>query len=102
METSTVHLRTSGVEYDRLLPTASDDPLVSAYLRGDTINEHLVELLRQVVPRPGAVLDLGCHVGIFSIAAAALGHRVVAVDASAMHTDLVRASAEVNGFDRVT
>ena len=102
METSTIHLRTSGVEFDLVLPQRSDDPVVSAYLHGEAINEPLVELLRHVLPEPGTVLDLGCHVGTFSIAAAALGHRVVSVDASAMHTDLVRASAEANGFDRVT
>jgi FkbM family methyltransferase len=102
MQTSTVHLRSSEVEYDLVLPRGSDDPVVSAYLHGEAINEPLVELLHQVLPAPSTVLDLGCHVGTFSIAAAALGHRVVSVDASAMHTVLVRASAEANGFDRVT
>jgi FkbM family methyltransferase len=102
METSTVHLRTSGVDYDLVLPRRSDDPVVSAYLQGEAINEPLVELLRRVLPEPGTVLDLGCHVGTFSIAAAALGHRVVSVDASGTHADLVRASAEANGFGHVT
>jgi FkbM family methyltransferase len=49
---------------------------------------------------PGAiVLDLGAHLGTFSLAAAARGFRVVAVEASPRNAEFLRASARANGFD---
>jgi FkbM family methyltransferase len=52
--------------------------------------------------RPGSVvLDLGAHLGTFSLAAAASGHRVIAVEASPRNAEFLRASAQANGFDNV-
>jgi FkbM family methyltransferase len=49
---------------------------------------------------PGArVLDLGAHLGTFSLAAAARGCHVVAVEASPRNAEFLRASARANGFD---
>jgi FkbM family methyltransferase len=49
---------------------------------------------------PGAVvLDLGAHLGTFSLAVAARGHRVLAVEASPRNAAFLRASARANGFD---
>ncbi len=100
--TLTARLKTGESGFDLVLPRESDDPVVRSYLSGEPLNEYLLDLLRQLLPAPGTVLDLGCHVGTFSIAAAALGHSVVAVDASPMHVELVRASVAANGFERVT
>src|SRR5438132_657961 len=48
-------------------------------------------------------VDLGCHVGTFSLPAAALGHRVIAVDASSNHARIVSAAGNINGFgDKLT
>lgn len=96
--TCSVSVRGS-VAFDLVLPSDSSDPVIEAYRREEPLNEYLVELLRRLLPRPGTVLDLGCHVGTFALAAAALGHRVIAVDASAVHVELVRSSAELNGFE---
>ncbi|GAC1471691.1 MAG: hypothetical protein NVSMB9_18130 [Isosphaeraceae bacterium] len=77
------------------------DPVVKCYLQGFRVNEDLVNLLRRFT-RPGdCVLDLGAHVGTFSLAAAALGHKVIAVDASPKHIELLRRSVAQNGFDRM-
>ncbi|HEY7427575.1 MAG TPA: FkbM family methyltransferase [Gemmataceae bacterium] len=52
--------------------------------------------------RPGdALLDVGAHIGTFTLPAAALGCRVLAVEASARNAELLRAAATCNGFDRV-
>jgi FkbM family methyltransferase len=52
---------------------------------------------------PGlAVLDLGAHIGTFSLAAAALGCRVVAVEASPHNAALLRTSVAFNGFEQMT
>lgn len=49
--------------------------------------------------RPGRrVLDLGAHIGTFSLYAASLGYEVVAVEASPFNTALLRASVMENGF----
>ena len=54
-------------------------------------------LLRSLL-RPGStVLDLGAHQGSFAIAAAVLGCRVLAVEASPANVELLRRSAELNG-----
>ena len=51
---------------------------------------------------PGAVaLDLGAHLGTFSLAAASRGHAVVSLEASPRNAEFLRASARANGFDRV-
>lgn len=86
--------RPDGLEYD--------DPLVQAYLTGclGTLGP-LVPLARSTL-RPGQrVLDIGAHVGGFSLLAASLGCRVVAVEASPWNADLLRRSVELNGFGDV-
>jgi FkbM family methyltransferase len=51
---------------------------------------------------PGSLaLDLGAHLGTFSLAAAARGHRVVALEASPRNAEFLRASASANGLDQV-
>jgi FkbM family methyltransferase len=47
------------------------------------------------------VLDLGGHLGTFSLAAAALGCRVLCVEAAPQNVRLLRASVERNGFDQL-
>ena len=52
-------------------------------------------------PRGARVLDLGTHIGSFTLAAAAMGYEVIGVEASPQNAFLLRASLERNGFDRV-
>jgi FkbM family methyltransferase len=61
----------------------------------------MVRLLRALAPEGGRVLDLGAHVGMFALAAAAAGYEVLAVEASPRNAALLRASIERNGFDRL-
>ena len=84
-----------------LPPGAQHDPVVSEYLSGHQVNDHLVACVAQVLPSPGVVVDLGCHVGTFCVAAAALGHRVVGIDASERHVELVTHSARANALDGI-
>jgi FkbM family methyltransferase len=53
------------------------------------------------LPEPGRVVDLGAHIGTFTLYAAALGHEVAAVDASARNVALLRQSVAANAFRRV-
>jgi FkbM family methyltransferase len=53
--------------------------------------------LGMLEPR-AVVLDLGAHLGTFSLAAAARGHRVISVEASPRNAEFLRESARANGF----
>ncbi len=47
------------------------------------------------------MLDLGTHVGTFTLAAAALGYEVIGVEASPQNAALLRAGLEHNAFRHV-
>lgn len=86
------------VEFRVVLDGSMHDPVTSNLAAGRASDEHLVELMLQLV-RPGShVVDLGAHVGVFSLAAAAAGCGVLAVEASPANAALCRASASRNGF----
>jgi len=77
------------------------DPIADAIVAGDSwfLEDYYVLLDRL---KPGdRVLDLGGHVGTFALAAAALGCRVVCVEAAPRLIRLLRASVARNGFDEV-
>jgi FkbM family methyltransferase len=97
-----VPARVADREFRLTLPGVSSDPVVAAYAAGEQLNSYLTDLLLQFAPERTTVLDLGCHVGTFSVAAAALGYRVVAVDASPLHVEVVRRSAEQNDLPGLT
>lgn len=59
-----------------------------------------VEYLQALTPRGGRVLDLGGHVGTFTLAAAALGYEVICFEASPRNAAVLRASLEHNRFAR--
>ena len=63
--------------------------------------DRLLGLLQTIVPVGGRVLDLGAHVGTFSLAAAALGYEVLAVEASPRNAALLQASIEANEFRQI-
>lgn len=83
-------------------PTA-DDPISTGLRTGRYPLPSSLEILR-AGPGPGrgaTVLDIGAHIGTFSLPAAALGYTVLAIEASAENARLLRASAEANGFSNV-
>ncbi|AMO24837.1 hypothetical protein UC35_20840 [Ramlibacter tataouinensis] len=84
------------------LDAESEDPIVRAYLNGETPNSYMAEVLLEVTQAGDHVIDLGAHVGTFAIAAAAAGRHVTAIDANAFHVDLINQSAAINGFRNLT
>jgi FkbM family methyltransferase len=78
---------------------------------GDVIGDHLqivggyfpptFDLALGMLEPGSVVLDLGAHLGTFSLAAAARGVRVIAVEASPRNAEFLRASARANGFDDI-
>lgn len=87
-----------GPPFTALTDPDVDDPVTAALVQGRVLDELLVGLMLRLVKPGDLVLDLGAHVGSFSLAAAAAGCRVVAVDASPANVALLRASAARNGF----
>ncbi len=58
-------------------------------------------MLLDLVPVGGNVLDLGAHIGTFSLFAAANGYDVISVEASPRNSALLNASIRRNGFDNI-
>lgn len=87
-----------GVQFTVLTDPEVSDPVTAALVEGRVLDELLVGLMLQVVKPGDLFLDLGAHVGSFSLAAAAAGCRVIAVEASPSNVALLRASAARNGF----
>jgi FkbM family methyltransferase len=87
-----------GTPFTVVLEADSADPVTAALAGGRVLDEGLVAIMLALVKPGDLVLDLGAHVGSFSLAAAAVGCRVVAVEAAASNVDLLRASATRNGF----
>lgn len=97
-----VPARADDRQFRLALPSDSDDPVVAAYAEGESLNSYLTDMLVRFAPKGSTVLDLGCHVGTFAVAVAVLGYRVVAVDASPLHVEAVRRSAELNRLDNLS
>ena len=91
----------TGKEIKVVVDAGSDDPVSAAFQAGGEggLYEHQLTALMLELVEPGdVVLDLGAHVGTFSLSAAAEGCRVVALEASPLNADLLRASASANRF----
>lgn len=91
-----------GVEF--AIVAGLDGDLISERLaRGSYPAEYrnLLNLVQATAPAGGRVLDLGAHIGAFSLGAAASGFEVLAVEASPRNASLLRASIERNRFDRM-
>jgi FkbM family methyltransferase len=80
------------------LPLLSTDPIVASYAAGQHPNDYLLDILETLTEPGDQVIDLGAHVGSFCVPAALMGRKLLAVDASEHHTNLLRASARVNNL----
>lgn len=75
------------------------DPVATWFTDHDWIDEPVQRAFLCLVGPGTRVLDLGCHIGTFSLAAAALGAQVLAVDAAPEHVRLVTLAAACNRFN---
>lgn len=101
METLCCTLAVNDAHFDIVIGVGDRDP-ISESIAEQTFTFPTSFQLPFALMQPGhVVLDLGAHVGTFTLAAAALGCRVVAVEASPYNTTLLNASVTKNGFDQV-
>ena len=87
-----------GLTFSVVVDDRSADPITSTFLAGYCLFQDLVSLMLQLVSPGDAVLDVGAHLGTFTLAAAAAGSPVLAIEASPDNARLLRASVARNGF----
>jgi FkbM family methyltransferase len=80
---------------------AAGDPVADWFLGHASIDEPVQRAFLDLLEPGMRVLDLGCHLGTFSLPAAAAGASVLAVDAATAHVELLAAAAERNGLERL-
>jgi FkbM family methyltransferase len=91
-----------GPEFDVVVDPRVGDQVTFALSVGVSLDQGLVKLMTDVISPGERVLDIGAHVGTFSLAAAAVGAQALAIEASPENAGLLRASAARNGFSNLT
>lgn len=92
---------TGVVSFNVMVGVDDEDPISQSITDGSYVFPWAYHLLFSMVQRGDKVLDLGAHVGTFSLAAAALGCDVISVEASPHNVALLEASAAQNGFEQI-
>jgi len=91
-------LEVNGQAFEILTDVSSLDDISTSIVRFPSMAlHHLMPSLSRIKPSD-IVLDLGSHIGAFSLAAARLGATVFAVDASVRHCAMLAKSKERNQF----
>jgi len=85
-------------EVELCVRPAAGDPVVAWLLDHHWIDEPVQRAFLGLISPGARVVDLGCHLGVFSLSAAGLGAEVLSVDAAAEHVELVARAAVRNGF----
>jgi FkbM family methyltransferase len=101
LETQTVH-PPGGPSFLAVVDTQDGfDPVAEEMTRGRSPLAASWPLLRSLLRTSATALDLGAHQGAFALAAAVLGCRVLAVEASPANVELLRQSARLNRLERM-
>jgi FkbM family methyltransferase len=108
---TTVHI-SEGISYDIALLDGAmrfreDDPIIAHIREGNSwispAHSLLLDLMQPGVYRSKVgVIDVGAHIGTFSLAAASIGCYVIAIEGSKLNADLLSISAARNKFDHLT
>jgi len=91
-----------GRNIDILLPQEHEDDLAKDIAAGRYAFPRHYYLLLELVPPASKLLDLGGHLGTFTLFAAAHGYRVLTIEASPRNAALLRASLDLNGIEHAT
>lgn len=87
-----------GLVFSVMVDRSSADPITTTFLTGYCLFQNLVSLMLELVAPGDGVLDVGAHLGTFTLAAAAAGCPVLAIEASPGNVRLLRESVARNGF----
>lgn len=83
------------------LDAVTNDPLALELLEGRLPDDVTSELWRHLIQPGHSVIDAGAHLGTFSLPAARIGARVLAVEASPSNSTLLQLAARRNSFDEI-
>ncbi len=75
------------------------DPIADVLAAGRFPDSRSNELWRHLIHSGGRLVDVGAHIGTYSLPALAAGASVLAVEGSEGNATLLRLAAEANGFD---
>jgi FkbM family methyltransferase len=91
-----------GIKFKIVVGAEATDELSNHYANGGGfLYPRLTDTIRRTVGQQGRILDVGAHIGGVSLATAALGYEVLAIEASPRNTELLRASVELNQFSQL-
>jgi len=101
VESRFIQGRTTRMEF--ALDPAADDSICKSIAAGQfpESTRPAIDCLLATFPKGGRVLDLGAHVGSFTLAAGALGYQVVGVEASERNAHCLQTSIERNQLTQV-
>jgi FkbM family methyltransferase len=86
-----------GLDFDLIGPEG--DPVIQGFLATGSLSDDCPIPLARALTAPGkVVLDVGAHLGTFSLALARAGCQVIAVEASPQNVQHLLASVEHNGL----
>jgi FkbM family methyltransferase len=91
----------SVVSFNVMIGVDDEDPISQAIIDENYVFPWAHHLLFSMIRQGDKILDLGAHIGTFSLAAAALGCDVISVEASPHNVALLEASVTQNGFERI-
>lgn len=92
---------TENIAYELFVDAFSQDAMTQSIIDQRHVFPPGYGLLPLLAPPGAHVLDLGAHIGTFTLYAAAQGYAVAAVDANPTNLALLRASLARNQFDTV-
>jgi 2-polyprenyl-3-methyl-5-hydroxy-6-metoxy-1,4-benzoquinol methylase len=80
----------------------SSDPIANALAEQSFPEDAVNKLWRHLVRARNNVLDVGAHLGMYALPAAAVGAYVIAVEASPTNAALLGLAAQRNSFTNLT
>lgn len=93
-----VSVSIDGHTVDFAVDSRSADPIQMLLGDGGFPYDPVHELFLRLVKKKGTIVDVGAHVGTYSLPAAATGATVIAVEASPANAALLRSAARRNSF----
>jgi FkbM family methyltransferase len=87
--------------FDLIVDSHEQDEISASIANGVYTFPSSFDLLPMLSPPGARVLDLGAHIGTFSLLAASLGYQIAAVEASPRNATMLKASASLNGLNNL-
>src|SRR3954447_25345989 len=94
-------VRAAGRPVTFVVKAGVGDPIADWIATGRDLTDHTIDLTQRLLTPGTRFVDIGAHLGTFSLPAAAMGCEVLSVEASPTNAGLLRRAAERNGFAKM-